>query len=180
MAPVHTALQHILDHHEPLPAMVVDRFWNVRMKNRAADLLLAVDGDPEALLESVGSVGDINLALLTLHPNGLRKYISNWAQAAPSFILRLRNEAVASGDHAVQARFEEYIALAGEVADVSDVPVSQLPILPLELGIHGLSLSLFSVISTFGTPQDITTDELRIEAFYPTDDATRGFFESLG
>lgn len=180
MAPVLDALTHVLEHHEPLPAMVVDRFWNVRMKNRAADMLLAIDGDPDALLESVGSRGEINLALLTLHPSGLRKYISNWDQAAPSFILRLRNEAVASGDKAVQARFEEYIALAGDVGEASSVPVMQLPILPLELDIHGLALSLFSVISTFGTPQDITTDELRIEAFYPTDAATQAFFRELG
>ena len=52
--------------------------------------------------------------------------------------------------------------------------------LPLELDIDGLRLSLFSVISTFGTPQDVTTDELRIEAFYPTDDATREFFAGAG
>lgn len=35
---------------------------------------------------------------------------------------------------------------------------------------------MFTVMSTFGTLQDITTDELRIEAFYPSDDATRAFF----
>ncbi|NND66133.1 MAG: helix-turn-helix transcriptional regulator [Halioglobus sp.] len=179
MTPVLDALQHVLSHHEPLPAMVVDRFWNVRMKNSAADLLLAIEGDPEALLRSVGSVGEINLALLTLHPNGLRKYISNWEQAAPAFILRLRNEALASGDRAVQERFEQYIALAGEMDAASTLSGSQLPILPLELNVQGLSLSLFSVISTFGTPQDITTDELRIEAFYPTDEATQAFFTNM-
>jgi hypothetical protein len=52
------------------------------------------------------------------------------------------------------------------------------PVSSLELNINGLELSLFSVISTFGTPQDITKDELRIEAFYPTDTKTAAFFKS--
>ena len=50
--------------------------------------------------------------------------------------------------------------------------------LPLELDINGLQLSLFTVMSTFGTPQDVTTDELRIEAFYPANEETRAFFEN--
>ncbi|MEM9254343.1 MAG: hypothetical protein AAGA91_02785 [Pseudomonadota bacterium] len=60
--------------------------------------------------------------------------------------------------------------------DEFDSPL--LPVLPLELSIGGVELSLFSVISTFGTPQDVTTDELRIEAFYPADSATSAFFSS--
>ena len=48
--------------------------------------------------------------------------------------------------------------------------------MPLDLDIDGLKLSLFTIMSTFGTPQDITTDELRIEAFYPADEETRTFF----
>jgi hypothetical protein len=50
-------------------------------------------------------------------------------------------------------------------------------VLPLELDFDGLRLSLFTVLSTFGSPQDVTTDELRIESFYPGDAATRSFFE---
>jgi hypothetical protein len=35
-----------------------------------------------------------------------------------------------------------------------------------------VSLKLFTTIATLGTPQDITAEELRIEAFFPMDDAT--------
>jgi transcriptional regulator with XRE-family HTH domain len=187
MAPVLDALNHVLLHHEPLPAVVVDRFWNVKKKNRAADLLLGIDGDPDALLQRIGAEGEINLALLTLHPQGLRPYIKNWQQVAPAFIRRLQSEALASGDSKVREHFARYIELAGPIegdspaADPAADPArnSLLPVLPLELDIHGLHLSLFSVISTFGTPQDITTDELRIEAFYPTDSTTQQFFQSM-
>jgi transcriptional regulator with XRE-family HTH domain len=179
MAPVLDALNHVLLHHEPLPAVVVDRFWNVKKKNKAADLMLGIGGDPEGLLEQIGTKGEINLALLTLHPEGLRPYIVNWQQAAPAFIHRLKSEALASGDADVQEQFAHYIELAGPMDESDQVNESLLPVLPLELNINGLELSLFSVISTFGTPQDITTDELRIEAFYPTDSKTEQFFESM-
>jgi transcriptional regulator with XRE-family HTH domain len=183
MAPVLDALNHVLLHHEPLPALVVDRFWNVKRKNRAADLLLGIEGDTDAMLQRIGADGEINLALLTLHPQGLRPYIKNWQQVAPSFVRRLKSEALASGDSKVRDHLARYIELAGPIVDADPAadPVnnSLLPVLPLELDIHGLQLSLFSVISTFGTPQDITTDELRIEAFYPTDLKTRQFFQSM-
>jgi transcriptional regulator with XRE-family HTH domain len=179
MAPVLGALQRVLQHHDPLPALVVDRFWTVRMKNRAADMLFNVGGDPAAMLQRIGADGEFNLALLTLHPQGMRPFIANWEQAAPAFVRRLKSEAVASGDPSVQARYARYIELAGPMDDNDPHMESLLPVLPLELNINGLALSLFSVISTFGTPQDVTTDELRIEAFYPTNDETERFFRGV-
>jgi transcriptional regulator with XRE-family HTH domain len=178
MTPVLDALNHVLEHHEPLPAVVVDRLWNVKKKNRAADLMFSVGGDSAEMLERIGDTGEMNLALLTLHPQGLRQYIANWEQAAAAFIRRLKSEALASGDPVVQKEFSRYIELAGPMANNNPITESLLPVLPLELNINGLQLSLFTVISTFGTPQDITTDELRIEAFYPTDTKTAEFFKS--
>ena len=179
MEPVLHALQHVLEHHDPLPAFVVDRHWNVRMQNKAAGLLLSVAGDPGELMAELGHPGEVNLALLTLHPRGLGQYITNWGAAAPSFVRRLRHEAAASGDPALQARIAEVIELADVDPETTGVAGGLLPVLPLEVDLHGTALSLFSVISTFGTPQDITTDELRVEAFYPSDSATRQFFHDI-
>ncbi len=179
MAPVLDALNHVLQNHEPLPAVVVDRFWNVKKRNRAADLMLDISGDPIAMLDDAGSDGELNLALLTVHPAGLRRFIANWDQAGAAFVRRLKCEALASGDPRVQTHFARYIELAGPLVGSETIAAGLLPVLPLELNIDGLELSLFSVISTFGTPQDITTDELRIEAFYPTNAATAEFFRSL-
>lgn len=178
MAPVREALQHVLTHHQPLPAVVVDRHWNVKMKNPAADRLLALAQGVDSIMDEVSRGGDINLALLTLHPQGLRQYMTNWEQAAPAFLRRLHNEALASQDAQLLARFGELALLAGDVQPCTPLGDSLLPVLPLELQFGDTALSLFSVISTFGTPQDITTDELRIEAFYPTDAATAQFFNA--
>ena len=68
------------------------------------------------------------------------------------------------------------IRAAGDLPEVTPSPEPLLPVMPLDLDIDGLKLSLFTIMSTFGTPQDITTDELRIEAFYPADEETRTFF----
>lgn len=178
MAPVLDVLNHVLQHHDPLPAVVVDRFWNVKKHNQAAGLLLSIGGDPQTLLNNIGADGEFNLALLTLHPQGLRPYIANWDQIVPSFIYRLKSESLASGDSRVQERFAQYLELVEPLETTDPVIESLLPVLPLKLHVNGLKLSLFSVISTFGTPQDITTDELRIEAFYPMDSQTEQFFRS--
>lgn len=176
MAPVLDALRLVLDHHDPLPAVVVDRLWNMKMTNNAAQLLLSVSGDPQAMHAAFSVNGELNLALLCLHPEGLRNNIANWDEAAPAFIRRLKGEAAASGSDDVQRCFTEFIALAGPVPDSNPMTQGLLPVLPLELHVGDLQLSLFSVIATFGTPQDITTDELRIESFYPTDATTNNFF----
>ncbi|NJM63631.1 MAG: hypothetical protein HC849_31285, partial [Oscillatoriales cyanobacterium RU_3_3] len=49
---------------------------------------------------------------------------------------------------------------------------------PLEMQKNGLRISLFTVIATFGTAQDVTADELRIESFFPADEATEKLFRS--
>ena len=64
------------------------------------------------MLADIGAGDEINLALLTVHPHGLRPYISNWHEAAPAFVRRLRSEAVSARDPEVQARVEALVALA--------------------------------------------------------------------
>lgn len=173
MGPIMQALKRVLDHHDPLPAVVMDRFWNVLEYNRGAGMMLELVGD-------IGqAAGDqLNLSLLTLHPQGLRRFITNWEQIGPELVQRLRADARAGGDPEVAAQMEATIALAGETSRPR--PSGEiLPVLPLEMDVAGIKLGLFSVISTFGTPQDVTTDEIRVEAFYPNDSETMAFFSSL-
>lgn len=179
MQHVRVALQQLLDHQEPLPALVVDRLWNVKMRNRAADLLLELIDTASGELLAACPGDELNLAVLTLHPEGLRPYISNWQQVAPAFVQRLRSEAMASGQRTQRESFESFIALAGPLAQPPSPCTGLTPVLPLELKINGLALNLFSLITTFGTPRDVTTDELRIESFYPNDAGTAQFFRDL-
>ena len=175
MAPIRNALAQVLKHHEPFPAVVVDRRWNRVMGNSASDLMLSLAGAP-ASGGTESSEEPFNLAAATLAPEGLRRFITNGEVALPLFVQRLRSEALSSGDPATISHVEALIRAAGDLPEVTPSPEPLLPVMPLDLDIDGLKLSLFTIMSTFGTPQDITTDELRIEAFYPADEETRTFF----
>ena len=173
MVPIRAALQKVLDHHDPFPALVVDRKWRRIMGNRGSDLILSLAGAPA----HEEGAEPFNLATATLAEDGLRRFIRNADEAIPLFVQRLRTEAQAAGDPAGIAYVEALIRSASVADAPKAVAEPLLPVLPLELSIDGLDLSMFTVISTFGTPQDVTTDELRVEAFYPADDSTRRFFE---
>lgn len=175
MAPVNDILVDMLKHHEPYPAFVLDRRWNIVMKNQAADTLFEVFGDPEQVWKDIGDDGGHNIALLTVHPKGLRQYISNWNDISANFTRRLKKEAL---EYVDQELIEFYDMLISHVGEVSPEQAHQdlLPVLPIEIDLGVFKLKLASVISTFGTAQDITANELRVETFYPADAQTKRFF----
>jgi len=176
MEPVADILNDMLAHHNPYPAFVLDRQWNIKMKNQAAGTLFDVLGDPEKVWHDVGDTGELNIALLTVHPKGLRRFISNWQEVAAPFMRRLKKEAQESGEQSMLSRYEQLKEYVGELVE-TNADSDLLPVLPLEIDIGGPVLKLCSVISTFGTAQDITANELRIETFYPADELTRGYFK---
>ena len=58
-------------------------------------------------------------------------------------------------------------------------PSALTPTVNVEVVLGDLTLRVFSLLSTFGTAQDVTTDELRIETFFPADEVTAAFFQSM-
>lgn len=177
MVPITKLLQTILTHHDPLPAYVIDRYWNIKMQNNASKTMFEVAGDPNLLWNAVGDNGQRNIALLTVHPNGLRNIIQNWADIAGPFMLRLKNEMLDSDDPLLQQRYEQLENYCSDT-DLMATHVDEhvLPVLPIRFEMGEKILSLYSVISTLGTAQDITANELRIETFYPCDTLTENFF----
>lgn len=171
MAPVRQALELMLTHHEPYPAMVVDHDWNLLLGNAALARVLALLGDPDALWRRSCGEGPRNVMRLTLHPAGLRPYIANWEEAAPMLVLRLQREAAATGSAATARLLEEIGADPGIPRRWREPDLERAlpPLLPLVLEADGTRLRLFSTVTTFGTPQDVTTDELRVESLFPAD-----------
>ncbi len=180
MEPISSILTDMLEHHQPYPAFVLDRYWNIKMKNTAADSLFTLFGDPAQIWQAIGDDGSHNIALLTLHPQGLRSFISNSNEVTLQFMRRLKKEALESRDPEMMTRYqmlEKCADLPDNLTNTNIVDTMNLvPLLPLEFSVAQQTLKLCSVISTFGTAQDITANELRIETFYPADDATRQFF----
>jgi transcriptional regulator with XRE-family HTH domain len=173
MQQVMGAVRMMLANHEPFPAIAVDRAWTIRLANRPFDLLVAMIG--EDVWDRVGG-GERNLLRLVFHPDGVRPFVANWRAIAPLLWHRARREADALGG-------EEMKAILAELAPHQDAEtlraaedVALVPVLPLEMEKDGLRVSLFTVIATFGTAQDVTADELRIESFFPADEATAQLF----
>lgn len=182
MAPVMAALEQVMTHHEPNPAIVVDRNWNVLMHNDALRrAFLALVGDLDAMWARVCPDSEPNLLKLTFHPEGVRDYILNWREIGPLLLGRARREAEMDGNTTLTA-------LLDDIGNYSGVPrrwhtpnwqTPPPPVLPLEYQVGDAQLNLFSMLSTFGTAQDITADELRIETFFPADEASAALLRAL-
>jgi len=176
MAHVLGAVRRMLASHEPYPALAVDRAWNIRLANRPFEMLASLLGSD--VWTRVGGP-DRNLLRLFFHPEGLRPWIANWAVIAPLLWHRARRESEAVGGEDMKAVLADLARHQDPDTLRSAEGAPLVPVLPLVIERDGLRASLFTVISTFGTAQDVTADELRIESFFPTDDETETLFRGL-
>ena len=166
MAPIHDAIRWTLDRHDPYPAVVLDRHWKVVDRNQSASTMFAALGLPD----------DVDFLDAMTTPGGIRDLVDNWASVGRFMHARLRTESAAlGGDEVLDA------ALAKLAADPdigpSDAPFP--PIVTLDLRVGDAVLSMFSTIAQFGTAEDLALAEFRIELFFPADEPTRLFLESL-
>ena len=116
---------------------------------------------------------------LFFHPHGLKPHVANWDVIAPLLWHRARREAEAIGGEDMRQLLAELSQYQSAETLWAAEEAVLLPLLPLEISKDGALISLFTVISTFGTAQDATADELRIESFFPADAATEAMFRSL-
>lgn len=165
MEQVLSAVRMMLDKHAPYPAVAVDRAWNVRLANAPFETMAGMFGS-----------GERNLMRLFFHPSGLRPYVTNWASIAPLLWHRAQREAEALGGEEMKRVLAELRPLQDVLTLRVDEDAVLVPVLPLEIAKDGWRISLFTVIATFGTPQDVTADELRVEMFFPADAETAAVF----
>ncbi len=176
MSQVMLAIRMTLTNHEPFPAIAVDRAWNIRASNAPFERMAEFVGGE--LWADLGSE-QRNLMQLFFHPRGLRPFVKNWHSIAPLLWQRARREAEALGGEEMRAVLAELEPLQEASLLNHSWNADLVPVLPIEVEVNGARLSLFTVIATFGTAQDVTADELRIESFFPADTATEQFFRAL-
>jgi transcriptional regulator with XRE-family HTH domain len=167
MGAVRAALERFLHAHEPYPAVVVDRRWNLVLANTAATVL--TEGIAPSLLEPPA-----NALRATLHPEGMAPRILNLDEWSSHLLHRLRREIDVTGDPDLEALLEEVLAYPGVRGDTpaAESAAAARIVLPLRLRYGDGVLSFFGTLTTFGTPADVTVAELSIEAFYPADEET--------
>jgi hypothetical protein len=176
------ALDFMLRQQAPFPALVVDRLWNlVRFNEPAAGFMTWLLGLPPGSV--IPRDGSINVLRLMLDPAGLRPRLVNWQAVCADSLLWIQREAMADGPGSeATALLAEMSALPGMAAagrvvnHVPDLDRRALPFLPLRIVHDGVTLNLFTTITTLGTPHDVTVHELRLESFFPADEATATWF----
>jgi transcriptional regulator with XRE-family HTH domain len=168
LAAARQAVDLVLAAQEPLPALVVDRAWNLVAAN--AGLALFLPGVADHLLADRP-----NVVRASLHPEGLAPRIANLEEYSAHLLGRIRRQVALTGDVELTALLAEVRTYPG-VVESAHVEPRGAALLPLRLrppaGEDGPELALFSTIATFGSPTDVTLDELAIESFFPADDAT--------
>jgi hypothetical protein len=173
LAQVYSALERMLQHQEPYPAVVLDRHWNIVRANRAAPKLFSLFIDPAA------QPNPLNLLRTMFSEGGMRPYLANWDVVSRELVQRVFREAVGGvPDNETMVLLRELQAFP-LVAELTESPMSQsLPVHPIVFRKADLVLSFFSMIISVGSPLDITAQELRIEAMFPADAATEAFAQS--
>jgi transcriptional regulator with XRE-family HTH domain len=173
LAQVRSALDYMLKQQEPFPALAVDRRWNLLKSNAGAGHLV------EFLVGPLPPDAPVNLADALVGPDVLRPFLVNWRDVVRYFIRTVEADAAADGTKETGDLLERLLGYK-DVRSVMREPVSDAfnPVLPMHFRKGDTSLELFTTIATLGTPQDITLQELRIEAFFPMDSATAEIFRA--
>jgi transcriptional regulator with XRE-family HTH domain len=173
---VRGALDAILRQQEPYPAIVMNRHWDIIRTNEASRRFSSF------LLGERANTAPANLLRRMFDPEALRPFVSNWEAVAEALIQRVHRECVGG------VRDEGTTALLAALLRYPDVPSAWrqvdpsaplTPVVPVSYVKEGRRFDFFSTVTTLGTPQDITLQEIRIECFFPVDASTEAAARAL-
>lgn len=166
LAAVRTAIRQVLAGHEPYPAIVVDRDWNLVDAN--ASVSLFTEGLPPELLTP-----PVNVLRASLHPAGLAPRIVNLGEWRAHLLGRLRRQIAITADADLAALYQELRAYPCDRPEPEiELPGPSDVVVPLRVRHAAGELAFFSIVASFGTPLDITVSELAIESFFPANPET--------
>ena len=171
MRRVTEALKRLLRQHEPFPAFVMDRYWNVVLTNAAAPRFFG------SFVDLAARPTPRNLLHLMFDPEGMRPFIVNWDDVARSLIQRVYREAVGRVvDEKCQELMNSLLAYPGAKSQWRAGPgadgTSDLPVIPITFVKDGQKLGYFSMLTTVAAPHTVATQELRLESMFPVDEET--------
>jgi transcriptional regulator with XRE-family HTH domain len=173
LAAVRGALDAILRQQEPFPAVVMNRTWDILQTNEAAARFFGFLLDDAAPARP--PTPPANVLRMMFHPDALRPFVANWDDVATALIARVHREAVGGvPDQATRQLLAEILDYPGVPASLrtANLGMPLVPVVPVSFRKDDLRFNFFSTVTTLGTPQDITVQEIRLECFFPADEAT--------
>jgi transcriptional regulator with XRE-family HTH domain len=171
MQSVVRALERMVRQHEPFPALVMDRHWNVVMTNDSAPRFF------NCFIDMAARKGPRNMLHLVFDPLGMRPFVADWDNVARSLLQRVYRESIGHVlDNGTGQLLDELLAYPDVPRDWKSRHTSSssptMPVIPLGFVREGIELRYFSMVTTVGTPQSIAAQELRVECMFPADEAT--------
>jgi transcriptional regulator with XRE-family HTH domain len=179
-------LQRLLEQQEPYPALIADRSWNIITCNAALIRMSRALVDPESY-RAAGRASR-NVMKHVFDPRLMRPAVLNWEEVAREIMLRLHHEASEAAMGEPSARLLEELRQYPGVPDYLDVRsgygghpgvAANSPAMTVSMRRGDVAINYVSMLTTFGTPQDVTLQELRIKLYYPADAATADTFRAL-
>lgn len=170
LAPVQHALDFMLAQQEPYPALVLDDGWDVHQRNTATGRILGALRPHYDMPEAIAH----NALHVLCHPKGMRPFMSNWAEFTGAYLQVLQREAT-QGLSSGSARLRDALLHYPDVADLvhpRDAAPADTPMVPMRLRYGRRELSFFVTLTTFAMPRDVTLQQVKIECFFPADEAT--------
>ena len=172
------ALERVVRQHEPFPAIVMDRHWNVLMTNDAAPRFF------DCFIDMAAREAPRNMLHLIFDPQGMRPFVADWDTVSRSLLQRVYRESVG---HTVDAGTRH---LLDELLAYPDVPhdwkahhgpsaAPTIPVIPIGFVSEGTVLRYFSMVTIVGAPQNVVAQELRLECMFPADDETEARHRQL-
>jgi transcriptional regulator with XRE-family HTH domain len=168
MQSITKALERILRQHEPFPAVVMDRYWNVVITNDAAPRFF------NCFIDMSARKGPRNLLHLMFDPKGMRPFIANWEHVIRELFQRVHRESVGRVIDEKTKELLESLQAYPDVKTELEKPssLSSTPVIPIGFVKRGKTLNYFSMVTTVGSPQSITAQELRLECLCPADEGS--------
>ncbi len=163
---IRASLQRMLDAHDPYPGVVIDRHWNVVLANQAAGALTAT-------LPAELAGPPVNVYRACLHPDGLARHTLNLDEWAQYLLGQLRRAVALTADPELDQLLAE-VSRYPNIVGLGPQPETDDPqlLIPFRVEIAGRAVSMFTTLTSFGTPRDVTLDELAVELFFPADEAS--------
>jgi transcriptional regulator with XRE-family HTH domain len=165
------ALERVVRQHEPFPAIVMDRHWNVLMTNDAAPRFFG------CFIDMAAREGPRNMLHLIFDPQGMRPFVADWETVSRSLLQRVYRESVGHMvDDGTRLLLDELLAYPDVPRDWNShhgrSAAPTMPVIPIGFVSEGAVLRYFSMVTTVGAPQNVATQELRLECMFPADDET--------
>ncbi|WP_027797017.1 helix-turn-helix domain-containing protein [Paraburkholderia acidipaludis] len=172
------ALERVVRQHEPFPAIVMDRHWNVLMTNEAAPRFF------NCFIDMAARKSPRNMLHLVFDPQGMRPFVADWDTVSRSLLQRVYRESVGRViDAGTQHLLDELLAYPDVPRDWKahhgSPAASMMPVIPLGFVSEGVVLRYFSMVTTVGTPQNVAAQELRLESMFPADEETEARHRQL-